>query len=485
MISSLTWVARGASKANPTEYKPTEAEIEKMKAEVAEYDAEEDGAEDEEMAEAPTPTEPLRPELRDDPDLAEFKMDEYDNEDGGVMMTGAGMKGLTYFENQGDPYVVMNDDTDESEADDWVIRPTDSLIICAKTDDDVPTLEVHVHEGDADHNTYCHHEMIMTAFPLCVSWLSFNPTQAALGEKGNFVAVGTFHPGIEIWDLDVVDAPTPVATLGGHEPVAPIAEPAEPAAPESGKKKKKKSKKPKEAKAEPALRPGSHSDAVMSLSWNALQRNVLASGSADTTVKMWDIASSQCVTTFSHHNDKVQCCLWHPIEASVLATASYDRTVHVFDVRSQARGASTWRITADAECLTWNPHQPHQVFVSSEDGRLVCIDVRDASKVLYTLQAHNSATNSISFDRFVPNLMATGSIDKSIKLWDTSGSKPSLLDTITSDIGTVFTLGFCVDEPFVLAAAGGKGKLNVIDCFKRAKVQSHYAAWYNTFTSSK
>jgi hypothetical protein len=37
----------------------------------------------------------------------------------------------------------------------------------------------------------------------------------AYAGKGSFVAIGTFDPAIEIWDLDVVDALQPTAVLGG------------------------------------------------------------------------------------------------------------------------------------------------------------------------------------------------------------------------------------------------------------------------------
>ena len=35
-------------------------------------------------------------------------------------------------------------------------------------------------------------------------------------EAGNFAAVGSMSPGVEIWDLDVTDSVEPVASLGGE-----------------------------------------------------------------------------------------------------------------------------------------------------------------------------------------------------------------------------------------------------------------------------
>jgi len=85
---------------------------------------------------------------------------------------------------------------------------------------------VYVYEEPHD-NLYAHHDIPLPIFPLCLAWLDYRPASfeqtagatggaAAAAGRSNLIAVGTFAPQIEIWDIDVIDALEPLAVLGAE-----------------------------------------------------------------------------------------------------------------------------------------------------------------------------------------------------------------------------------------------------------------------------
>lgn len=233
------------------------------------------------------------------------------------------------------------------------ILPTDNLLLAAKVEDEVAHLEVYVYEDEAD-NLYVHHDIMLPAIPLCLEWLDISVGKECVDTdlKANFVAVGTFDPDIEIWDLDTVDCLYPNAILGQGGDSGEVE------GPDSAKKKKKR-KKSKKANEQ------YHVDAILSLAANRQHRNLLASSSADQTVKLWDLNTKACAKSYSYHTDKACSIAWHPKMSTVLLSGSYDRTVVAADMRAPDAQVPRWGVESDVEEVRWDPHDTNFFYVSS------------------------------------------------------------------------------------------------------------------------
>ncbi|CAG8503982.1 10121_t:CDS:2 [Paraglomus brasilianum] len=450
MISAILWVRKGISSERPERYELDEKEFERIqKLSLMDLeDVEEEAANVNETTNAET--------TEIDPALDEYHLEDYDKSGSGQSLSIFGNSdSLSYYtSNDEDPYITLDDEPNEDDADVQIL-PTDNLIIAARTEDDVSQLEIYVY-GEQEDSLYVHHDILLPSFPLCLEWLDFRlGRNAEMEGGGNYVAVGTFEPEIEIWNLDVIDPMYPDAILGKSQA-------------EMGSRKGKKKKRNKKPN------PDYHVDAIMSLSWNKLHRNILASSSADTTVKLWDLSSLSVAHSFTHHKDKVQSVLWHPIESTVFVTASYDKTVTVLDSRAPDN-ITLWNLGADPECVHWDPFAPYCFYVSSEDGLVQYFDVRNGSGgAVFRLHAHDAAVSSMDVNPSINGCFVTGSTDKTVKIWNINEGKPGMVLSRNFDLGKVFTTKFSPDSPFQLAMAGSNGKVHVWDISSNAYVREAF-----------
>ena len=102
----------------------------------------------------------------------------------------------------------------------------------------------------------------------------------------------------------------------------------------------------------------------------------------------------------------------------------------------------------------------------------MCIDIRQATSgdglvnPLFSFRAHDETTSSVSFSTLIPGMMATSSVDNTVKVWDVldasrgSGS-PRPVAYKTMNVGKIFTMGFSPDTPYLLACGGDSGVVAV------------------------
>jgi periodic tryptophan protein 1 len=490
MVLATTWVRRGVAAPFPKKYEIDEAELGRI-SRLARLQLEDAQKELTTVGEKPNTNGDDSGDPEDvpdkggvrvsgeqtnhDDDLKEYNLADYDNEpvddEGEKFSMFGNVRSLAYHApNEEDPYLVLpeGDGEDDEDREELQILATDNLLLAAKVEDEVAHLEVMVYEDEAD-NLYVHHDIMLPAVPLCVEWIDLPVGKNSEGRTtGNFVAVSTMRPEIEIWDLDVVDSMYPDAILG-QEP--------EEAEGKSGATKKKKQKK------KPKANDQYHVDAVLSLAANRQHRNLLASGSADKTVKLWDLNTGKCAKSYSMHKGKVCSLDWHPTQSTLLLSGSYDRSVIATDMRAPDAKAPQWTVDADVEQVRWNPHDPNYFYVTTEAGTVYYFDARivpsdaDISKPVWTLQAHDGAVSTLDINPTIPDFLATGSDDKQVKLWNVQNNKPSMVVSRNLEVGRVFSAKFAPDQgvTFRLAVAGSKGAVQVWDTSTNSAVRRTFA----------
>jgi periodic tryptophan protein 1 len=301
--------------------------------------------------------------------------------------------------------------------------------------------------------------------------------------------VGTFNPGIEIWNMDVLNALEPSCVLGGED--TSVADDLMRLQILNAARGRSVSEIEQSVPiGRGGFRPGSHTDAVIALSWNQVHKQVIASGSADKTVKLWDVTQGTNASTFSHHRDKVQSVAWNPKEGTLLATASYDRTMTLVDGRSSgdASNVKSVKISADSEAIAWDPFHPERLTVVTDDGTISCWDVRpfQTSTPLWSFVASEfGGISDISYNAQVPGLMVTCSVDKSVTLWDasctqsTTDKSQSLLPPKScgsKDMcsGKLYTIDFYPSSAWLLGCGGSGNLLALWDLSRESTIQNRF-----------
>jgi WD40 repeat protein len=145
----------------------------------------------------------------------------------------------------------------------------------------------------------------------------------------------------------------------------------------------------------------------------------IATGSADCTIKLWDIKTLQQKRILTGHKEKIQAVAFSP-DGETLASGSWDSTIKIWDVSPNPQ----------KEAITLNGHRGvvHSI-AFNPDGKLLVSGSADntiklwdisTGKEIYTTIGHQDRVSTVAFS---PDgaIIASGSCDRTIKLWHLHG----------------------------------------------------------------
>ncbi|CAI5724661.1 hypothetical protein KXD40_000895 [Peronospora effusa] len=165
----------------------------------------------------------------------------------------------------------------------------------------------------------------------------------------------------------------------------------------------------------------SHTGFVSCVAFNP-QGSLVATGSHDESVRLWDVRSGRTVAIVNTHQEPVVSVQFHPTDGSLLVTAGYDGFVRVWDVASrQCMRSIITEPAAPVGSATFAPNGRY-VLSSSLDGTVRLWDyMRDICVRSYRGHSNRKFSMQCAFLEQQWNkqpVVACGSEDNRIFMWD-------------------------------------------------------------------
>ncbi|KAL0248910.1 hypothetical protein GEMRC1_004144 [Eukaryota sp. GEM-RC1] len=159
-----------------------------------------------------------------------------------------------------------------------------------------------------------------------------------------------------------------------------------------------------------------HVDSVNSIKWLP-SSNIIASGSADKTVSLWDCRTSQCIQSFFGHTNAIR-SLDFSHDCNFIFSTDSDGNILKFDLRYCEKAPLSLNSGSfGINSITVHPTDRYVAYCGDDGSVVGCSTEDDKFEQLFTFSEHEDMVNDCAFLRNGKALLSVSS-DCTVKLWN-------------------------------------------------------------------
>lgn len=140
---------------------------------------------------------------------------------------------------------------------------------------------------------------------------------------------------------------------------------------------------------------------------------ILASGSEDSTIKLWNLPTGELKITLEKHSDAVKSVTISP-DGKILASGSADATIKLWDLRTYELLHTLKGHSSSVRATAISPDG--QILASGSHDKTIKLWQLDTGELLRTLEGHWGEVNSLTISSDEQTLISA-SWDETIRLW--------------------------------------------------------------------
>ena len=191
-------------------------------------------------------------------------------------------------------------------------------------------------------------------------------------------------------------------------------------------------------------------DGLFDVAWNEGHANQVLAAQGDGSLRLFDINLPQYpISIFQEHQKEVFSCNWNLVNKQTFVSSSWDGTVKIWSpmrqeslttlvpipmersplVEAKAGGIPLSNqqnhsiISKNKDCIyqaQFSPHDPNLIMCCAGNSYVTLFDLRQPTNTnQQNFMSHGGLeTLTCDFNKYRPHIVATGGVDKLVKIWD-------------------------------------------------------------------